>query len=223
MDLYFKIKEQRKMITAPVDTMGCCSAGKEYEGDVKKFQILVALLLSSQTRDDVTYSAVKSLNSLLGTLTPEHVLNCPETLVHKCIEKVGYHNKKVKFLMEISRRVKDGMPSTLEDVLRLPGIGRKMAYLYLQHGCNKNEGIGVDTHVHRISNRIGLVRTKTPEETRKALESVLERPEWQEINGVMVGFGQVVCTPTRPKCPTCVISKECPYSLERLCQIKIEE
>lgn len=217
MDLYFKIKEQRKTITAPVDTMGCCSAGGGYDEDVKKFQILVALLLSSQTRDDVTYSAIRSLNSLLGVLTPEHVLSCPETLLHKCIEKVGYHNKKVKFLIEISKRVRDAMPSTLEDVLRLPGIGRKMAYLYLQHGCGKNEGIGVDTHVHRISNRIGLVETRVPEETRRALERILEKTEWQDINGIMVGFGQVICTPIRPKCSLCIVSEECPYSSGHSC------
>lgn len=212
MDLYFKIKEQRKTIQAPVDSMGCCEVGKEHEGDVRRFQILVALLLSSQTRDEVTYSAVKSLNSFLGVLTPERVLRSAEDSLHKCIEKVGYHNKKVKFLIEISKRVRNAMPTTLESVLKLPGIGKKMAYLYLQHACGKNEGIGVDTHVHRISNRIGLVQTKDPEETRKALESILETSEWKEINKVMVGFGQVICTPTKPKCSQCIVSKECPCS-----------
>lgn len=212
MDLYFKIKEQRKTFRAPVDNMGCYSVGVGHEGNTKKFQILIALLLSSQTRDEVTYSAIKSLNSFLGTLTPEHVLKSPEDSLHKCIEKVGYHNKKVKFLIEISKRVRNAMPNTLEDVLKLPGIGKKMAYLYLQHGCGRNEGIGVDTHVHRISNRIGLVQTREPEETRKALEKMLETSEWQEINRVMVGFGQTVCTPTRPKCSQCIVSEECPCS-----------
>lgn len=212
MDLYFLIKEQRKSIKAPVDTMGCCSVGKELTPEEKKFQILVALLLSSQTRDEVTYAAVSSLRLLLNDLTPKNILKCPETDLHKCLEKVGYHNKKLKFLLEISKRVLKEMPSTLEDVLKLPGIGKKMAYLYLFHGCNKNEGIGVDTHVHRISNRIGLVHSKTPEETRIQLEALVPKEEWQELNSVMVGFGQRICLPVKPKCSSCIARDKCPSS-----------
>ena len=101
------------------------------------------------------------------------------------------------------------MPEDLESILKLPGVGKKMAYLYLANACNKNEGIGVDTHVHRISNRIGLVSTKTPEETRKELESKIPQKEWQSINKVLVGFGQTICLPLRPKCKECDASKIC--------------
>lgn len=209
MDLYFKIKEQRKNIVAPVDTMGCASMGKNQ--DDRKFYVLVGLLLSSQTKDEVTYKAVENLENKLGTLSPSNVLQAQREDIHKCIEKVGYHNKKTQFLYEISKKVEGKMPDTLEETLALPGIGKKMAYLYLAHACNKNEGIGVDTHVHRISNRLKMVKSKNEEGTRMQLEKIFEKDEWQTINKVLVGFGQTICLPLKPKCNQCSISELCPF------------
>lgn len=215
MDVYFTIKKQREEIDAPVDSIGCYAAGKNYTGDVKRFQILVALLLSSQTKDEVTYGAVMSLNSFLGVLTPANVLNAKEEDIHNCISKVGYHNKKTKFLVSISREVISKMPTTFEEVIKLPGIGKKMAYLYLYHACGKNEGIGVDTHVHRISNWIGLVETKEPEQTRKELEKIFDKEEWPAIGTVLVGFGQTICKPVNPKCNECHAKNSCPYFISK--------
>lgn len=211
MDLYFKIKKQRDELEAPVDSMGCSCVGHAYPRDIKNFQILVFLLLSSQTKDEVTYSAIESLNKEMGVLTPENVLNSREEDVSRCLRAVGFHNKKLKFLYEISRKVKDKMPEALDELLKLPGVGRKMANLYLNHALGRNEGISVDTHVHRISNRIGLVNAKDPERTRKALESIFDKSEWPEVNRVFVGFGQVICKAVRPKCEECKAQSECPY------------
>lgn len=213
MDLYSKIKHQRREIDAPVDTIGCASAGAGLEAEEKKFQILIALLLSSQTKDEVTHEATQLLNKRLGGLSPLKVCNASPDVIHGCIKKVGYHNKKLKYLISISHRLRGTeLPETLEEVLKLPGIGRKMAYLYLQHACNINSGIGVDTHVYRISKRIGLSSASTPEGVRHDLERALEKDEWVNVNQVFVGFGQKVCLSVHPKCEMCCVREECPSS-----------
>jgi len=215
MELYNEIKKQRQSIIAPIDTMGCYIIGQSASEDTRRFQILVSLLLSSQTKDEISHAAVKSMNETLGVLAPRNVLDASEEDLHRSISRVGFHKKKLVFLTEISRRVLNGMPDTLEDVLALPGIGKKMAYLYLQHACGKSDGIGVDTHVHRISNRIGLVNTKTPEKTEVALQKVLDVEEWSVINGVLVGFGQTICKSVRPECEKCCVVDRCPYYQSR--------
>lgn len=213
MDLYGRIKCQREAIDAPVDTVGCASIGAGMGREDRKFQTLVGLLLSSQTKDEVTHEAVRQLNKRLGGLTPPNVCRASAELVHGCIGKVGYHNKKLKYLLEISQRHEStALPETLEGILRLPGIGKKMAYLYLQHGCGINTGIGVDTHVYRISRRLGLSEARTPEGVRVDLERTFERDEWVDINRVLVGFGQKVCLPVRPRCEMCCVGDECPSS-----------
>lgn len=213
MDLYEKIKADRETQIAPVDTMGCHTLGVGVEGNIKKFQILIALLFSSQTKDNVTFQAVTNLINRLGELTPEKILNSSENDLHKDICKIGFHNKKLKYLLEISKIVTKGMPETMEEVLKLPGVGEKMAILYLFHGCNINEGISVDTHVHRLSNRLGLVSSKTPEKTRILLEKIFPKKEWPEINRVLVGFGQLVCQPVNPRCSDCCVKESCPSSM----------
>lgn len=216
MESYFLIKQQREIEQAPVDTMGCYSIGFGHKGDIKKFHILVGLLFSSQTKDEVTYSAMVKLTKLLGIITPENILKMAPEEIHSCISKIGYHNKKLKYLIDISKKVINKMPTCFEEVIKLPGIGRKMAYLYLFYGCERVEGISVDTHVHRISNRIGLVQSKNPEETRKSLELKLDKTEWNEINRVLVGFGQVICLPIKPKCNMCYAKNICPSSNNKM-------
>ncbi|KAI5169372.1 endonuclease III [Pancytospora epiphaga] len=213
MDLYRRIKGERGRIKAPVDTIGCASVGDNFEGDEKKFRILIALLLSSQTKDEVTYDAICQLDSRLSGLRPERITESPIDVVHSCISKVGYHNKKLKYLIEISKQLKNKkMPDSLEKVVALPGIGKKMAYLYLQHACGVNAGIGVDTHVLRISRRIGLSNSVRPEGVRRDLEQIFETEEWPQINKVLVGFGQVICTAVSPHCADCPVKDCCPAS-----------
>ncbi|KAI5152336.1 endonuclease III [Enteropsectra breve] len=213
MDLYLKITHERQKIAAPVDSLGCHIVLEKENNATRKFQILVALMLSSQTKDEVTNQALHNIYNALGEITPHAILSADDNILHSCIRMVGFHNKKLKYLKEASSIVlKSGMPSTVNELMSLPGVGSKMAYLYFQHACGQIYGIGVDTHVHRVSNRIGLVSTKTPEQTRKALEAVVPKSEWKKINSVLVGYGQTVCLPIRPKCHACAINKECPNS-----------
>lgn len=207
MEAYKKLKQQRECVKAPVDTMGCACVDAGLGEETKMFQILVRLLLSSQTRDAVTHAAVAMLNEKLGILTPENVCNAPPDLIKECISKASYYSKKHEYLLEISQRLRNSpMLRSLEAVLALRGIGKKMAYLYMQHACGSTVGIGVDTHVHRISRRIGLCNTPDPERTRIELERIFERSEWPEINRVMVGFGQTICL------PECFAKFVCPSS-----------
>jgi endonuclease-3 len=119
----------------------------------------------------------------------------------------------LKKTAEILLRDYDGdIPPTLDELMALPGIGPKMAYLIMQEAWNKNEGIGVDTHVHRIANRLGWVRTakQTPEHTRKQLEEWLPKRYWRHVNVMLVGFGQTLCRPIGPKCSECPVAQLCP-------------
>ncbi|CAB1344315.1 unnamed protein product, partial [Coregonus sp. 'balchen'] len=157
--------------------------------------VLVSLMLSSQTRDQVTSAAVQRLRA------------------HGCtVDNIT----KVKFLKQTSvmlqREFRGDIPNTVEGLVRLPGVGPKMAHLAMDIAWHQVSGIGVDTHVHRISNRLGWTRggTKNPEETRKALEDWLPRDLWSEINWLLVGFGQQVCLPVNPLCSVCLNQHSCP-------------
>ena len=145
--------------------IGCSSSNTSYytykELDIKRFQLLVSLILSSQTKDEVTFQAILNLNKKLNPLSLETVKNATIEEINNCIGKVGYHNKKSIFIKNIKT-----IPLTLFDTLKINGVGKKMAYLYMYYGFNKICGVAVDTHVHRISNRIGLVETKNPEKKR---------------------------------------------------------
>ena len=209
-ELYYRIKEQRQGIKAPVDFYGCSST-KEQDEKKRKFKILVFLLLSSQTKDEVTYSAVQRLEQKLGEdLSIEGVRKQDAEFLDSCICKVGFHAKKSLYLKKIADIIAvNGLPAEMEEVLSLPGIDRKMAILYLYHACGKVEGVSVDTHVHRIANRIGLVDTKSPEQTRRKLESTMPLDEWGDINRTLVGFGQVICRSIKPRCTDCDIKSCC--------------
>ncbi|GJJ76916.1 endonuclease III [Entomortierella parvispora] len=217
-----RLREFRLHNPAPVDTMGCerlAEVGDHIPPEVSRFQTLMALVLSSQTKDTVTSVAVRRLQKeLKGGLTIQGVLDVPSEELNTIIGAVGFHNKKTIFMKqvaEICRRDYNGdIPDTPEGLIALPGVGPKMAYLTLQCAWNKNLGIGVDTHVHRISNRLGWVKTEKdgPEGTREALQSWLPKEHWREINHIMVGFGQVLCLPRGPMCGVCPVQERCPSS-----------
>lgn len=213
MEFYLGIKEQRKSLCAPVDTMGCEIGCVNDSAREKEFSILVSLMLSSQTKDEITHKAVTALKKQLGEITPERMQLAEKEAIHQAIRSVGYHNKKTAYLQEVAKQLRNrSMPASIEECIALPGVGKKMGYLYLQHALGVTAGIGVDTHVHRISNRIGLVKTRTPEQTRIALEKIVPESEWGVINKVLVGFGQKICLPRRPRCEVCNVSNGCPYS-----------
>lgn len=221
VEILERIIKQRANIVAPVDTMGCAALPKAKSAKLRRFQLLVSLLLSSQTRDETTAKAFTNLEDGLPQdparegergLTPRNVLEADEAHINSLIRRVGFHNKKARDMKKIAEMVcKAGdIPRSVHGLLELPGIGPKMAYLAMQHAWHKNEGIGVDTHVHRLSNRLGLVATKTPEQTRKALEALFPRKYWPQINGALVGLGQTTCTATSPRCENCSAAKDYP-------------
>ncbi|KAI8886556.1 DNA glycosylase [Backusella circina FSU 941] len=213
---YDKIKEYRKEHEAPVDTMGCATlADRTASEEVQRFQTLVALMLSSQTKDTVTSVVVQKLKTELpGGLTLESIINVDQVALDKQIYAVGFHTKKAAYIKRTAEILRDqyngDIPDTIEGLVSLPGVGPKMGYLTLQNAWNKNLGIGVDVHVHRIANRLGWVETKTPEETRMSLESWLPKDKWKEINPILVGYGQIVCLPRGPKCEECPAVLDCP-------------
>ncbi|KAG0045981.1 DNA N-glycosylase and apurinic/apyrimidinic (AP) lyase [Gryganskiella cystojenkinii] len=228
-----RLRDFRLHNPAPVDTMGCerlAEVGEHIPPEVSRFQTLMSLVLSSQTKDTVTSVAVRRLQKeLKGGLTIQGVLDVPSEELNKIIGAVGFHNKKTIFMKqvaEICKRDYNGdIPDTAEALIALPGVGPKMAYLTLQCAWNKNLGIGVDTHVHRIANRLGWVKTEKdgPEGTREALQSWLPKEHWREINHIMVGFGQVLCLPRGPLCGSCPVQERCPSSSVRTTKRKTKQ
>ncbi|CAO0803043.1 unnamed protein product [Mucor circinelloides] len=214
-DLLEALREKEK---APVDTMGCERlADSAATPIVQRFQTLVALMLSSQTKDTVTSVAVRKLQQELpGGLCLQDILEIDEAALDKMIATIGFHTKKASYLKRTAEILRDqyngDIPDTIEGLTSLPGVGPKMGYLTLQVAWNKNLGIGVDVHVHRICNRLGWVKTKTPEETREDLQSWLPKDKWRKINPIMVGYGQIVCLPRGPRCDVCPVSQYCPSS-----------
>ncbi|GAA5817384.1 hypothetical protein MFLAVUS_010929 [Mucor flavus] len=219
-DIVYDILETyRKVHKAAVDTMGCERlADRTSSPKVQRFQTLVSLMLSAQTKDTVTSAAVIKLQKELeGGLCLESILRLDEAVLDDMIRSVGFHTKKASYIKrtaEILRDRFDGdIPDTIDGLTSLPGVGPKMGYLTLQVAWNKNLGIGVDVHVHRIANRLGWVKTKTPEETRLSLQSWLPKDKWKNINPILVGYGQIVCLPRGPLCHSCPVSAYCPSAV----------
>ncbi|KAH0848736.1 hypothetical protein AYO21_07835 [Fonsecaea monophora] len=221
-EIYDTVKAMRQRNpTAPVDTMGCeelyWPAAPPRE---KRYHILTSLMLSSQTKDTVTAVAMQRLHTELvprppivndeaqqSTLTVENIIACDPKHLDNLIGKVGFHNNKTKFIKQVAMILKSeynsDIPNTIEGLVRLPGVGPKMAYLCMSAAWGIDEGIGVDVHVHRITNLWGWHKTKTPEETRAWLEGWLPRDKWHEINKMLVGLGQTVCLPMGRRCGEC--------------------
>ncbi|EXJ54792.1 endonuclease III [Cladophialophora yegresii CBS 114405] len=223
-EIYSIIKAMRQRNpTAPVDTMGCEDLyWRAAPPRDQRYHTLTALMLSSQTKDTVTAAAMQRLHTELGprdgdgqgklqlpqsALNIENVISCDATHLDSLIGKVGFHNNKTKYIKQVARILKDeynsDIPDSVEGLVRLPGVGPKMAYLCMSAAWGKDEGIGVDVHVHRITNLWGWHKTKTPEETRMWLEGWLPRDKWHEINKMLVGLGQTVCLPVGRRCGEC--------------------
>jgi len=175
------------------------------------FEILVSTLLSLRTKDEVTSAASARLFKMART--PQAILKLSEEKIKKLIYPVGFYPTKAKRLKIISsiilEKYKGIVPDNIEQLLELPGVGRKTANLVLIEGYNK-DAICVDTHVHRISNRIGYVNTKTPDKTEFALRKKLPRKYWIRYNEMLVAFGQGICRPVSPFCSRCPVSDMCP-------------
>ena len=175
------------------------------------FEVLVSTILSLRTKDEVTSQAAVRLFE--EARTPETLIDLGEDHTARLIYPVGFYPTKAKRLMEISRILIDKyegqVPDTMDELLALPGVGRKTANLVLVEGFGI-PAICVDTHVHRISNRIGYVKTKTPEQTEMALRKKLPKKHWIRYNELLVAFGQVICRPVSPFCSKCPVARMCP-------------
>jgi endonuclease-3 len=174
------------------------------------FAVLVSTMISLRTKDEVTAAA--SARLLARAANPRELASLSEAAIARLIYPAGFYRTKARHLRQASRLLVEGqggrVPESMEDLLALPGVGRKTANLVRNLGFGL-PGICVDTHVHRISNRLGWVRTRTPLETERALEAVLPRRWWIPVNGLLVAFGQRTCTPQSPKCSACPIRAHC--------------
>lgn len=174
------------------------------------FTILVATLLSARTQDTVTVPAVERL--LAVAPTPERLAALDEATIARLIYPVGFYRTKARHLKELARvlveRYDGRVPDTLEELTKLPGVGRKTANLVLGEAFGK-PAICVDTHLHRISNRLGIVRSKTPLETEMQLMEKAPPAYWADINAYLVALGQTICLPRKPRCPECPVRRWC--------------
>jgi endonuclease III len=168
-------------------------------------------MISLRTKDQVTTAASARLFAIAAT--PPGLANTPERTIADAIYPAGFYRVKATNIRTVSRILTErhdrAVPRSLQSLLELPGVGRKTANLVLGLGFGI-PAICVDTHVHRISNRLGWVFTKTPEQTEHALMAVLPREHWIPINELLVRFGQTVCTPTSPHCSSCPLAAVCP-------------
>jgi endonuclease III len=174
------------------------------------FVILISTLLSLRTKDEVTAVATDRLFALAST--PEEMLKVPQAKIAKAIYPVGFYRVKAKNIHHACRELIDRfdskVPENLEDLLSIKGVGRKTANLVVTLAYGK-DGICVDTHVHRISNRLGSVETRTPDDTEMALRDKLPRKHWIIYNTLLVAFGRKTCKPVSPLCSTCPVSRYC--------------
>ena len=183
---------------------------EELMGDA--FQVLVSTMLSAQTRDPVTLEA--SLRLFAVAPDAATLAKLPTSRIERLIYPVSFYRNKAVHLKETARLLVDRhggqVPTTMEGLLALPGVGRKTANLTLIVACRSRDNICVDTHVHRIANRFGWVRTRTPEQTERALYGVAPRRWWATINLHLVTWGQHVCKPVFPQCGRCILNDTCP-------------
>lgn len=174
------------------------------------FRILVSTVLSLRTRDETTAAA--SARLFAEAKTPRGIIALGEKRLRALIYPVGFYKTKAANIIELCARLESDcggkVPDTIDELTEFRGVGRKTANLVVTLGYGK-PGICVDIHVHRISNRLGYVSTKTPDKTEFALREKLPRKYWIEYNGLLVAFGQTVCKPVSPKCGECPVRKLC--------------
>lgn len=221
-ETYDLITELRADRTAVVDTMGCEAINESAEPETRAYQTLISLMLSSQTKDTVNFATMEKLRA--HGLSVASILATPDETLHELIKSVGFHNNKVRYIKQATTILHEQhggrVPETMEELLKLPGVGPKMALITLHAAFGKVEGISVDTHVHRICNQLGwagATGTKQPEATRKAIEGWMPREVWPEVNVLLVGLGQEVQT-ERAKLLGKALASSDPLRALRLCE-----
>ncbi|MBN1157075.1 endonuclease III [Candidatus Woesearchaeota archaeon] len=182
----------------------------EFSFTKSPYKVLISCLLSLRTKDEVTSKASYSLFNVADTA--ERMIKLSEKQIQELIYPVGFYRTKARRIIEISKTIINNyngkVPDEIDELLKLKGVGRKTANLVVSLGYSK-PGICVDTHVHRISNRLGWVRTKTPHETEFALRKLIPVKYWSLINELFVRYGQNLCKPVSPYCSICKIRNYC--------------
>lgn len=174
------------------------------------WHVLISTIISLRTKDEVTWKAAERL--FAAAYTPEEMLKLTLPRIEKLIYPAGFYKIKAKTIKELAEvilnKYKGIVPDEIEELVKLKGVGRKTANLILIEGYDK-DAMCVDTHVHRISNRFGYVKTKTPDETEMVLREKMAKKYWKGYNELLVTFGQNHCMPISPKCSTCPVKKYC--------------
>ncbi|MGN0196491.1 MAG: endonuclease III domain-containing protein [Candidatus Gastranaerophilaceae bacterium] len=174
------------------------------------YVVLIACILSLRTNDVTTYPATMKMLQLAST--PQEMMNVDEEELAETIYPVGFYKNKAKQIIALSKKIVDEyngkVPNSIDELLKFDGVGRKTANLVMAKGFNE-PAICVDVHVHRIFNRLGLVNTKTPEETEMKLREIIPEKYWIRLNTDFVTLGQNICKPTKPMCPFCPINYYC--------------
>ena len=181
------------------------------ETTTSPFNILLSTLISLRTKDEVTLQASKKLFDNVSSFND--IINIPLKNLEKIIYPAGFYKTKAKRIKSIAKIILENyngkIPDTIDELLKLPGVGRKTANLVISLGFNK-PGLCVDTHVHRITNRFGWVSTKSPNKTEFILRKILPQKYWRKINDYLVSYGQTICKPISPFCSKCKLNEICP-------------
>ena len=175
------------------------------------FTVLISCLLSLRTKDEVTIDA--SIRLLSRYDTPEKLAGADIKEIEKLIYPVGFYKTKARRIKEISKllleKYNGKVPDDFNELIKIKGVGRKTANIVMVYGHDEDDYLAIDTHCHRIPNRIGWISTRTPEETEKELKKKLPKKYWRDFNHLFVRFGQKICLPVSPKCSECPIEKYC--------------
>jgi endonuclease-3 len=216
--IYRAIAKMRRVLLAPVDVIGCDKLhDKTVDAETIRFQKLVALALSSQTRDQQTAQAMKTLIENVKPFDAKTLAKTTEATLAALLKgKSSFHNNKAKFLTKMAAQVvKNGgvVPATVAELVKLPGIGYKMASIFTECADGNVESIGVDTHMHRNFVRYGWAPAgSSPDQVMRAVMAWLPREYWRNLNEISVGFGQALCSARKPKCTHCLARHWCPAS-----------
>lgn len=198
------VKKESKKFTLP--TVSEVSLSKD------PYKVLISCILSLRTRDETTLPASSRLFKLAST--PAEMIKLEDKTIEQAIYPVGFYKRKTKTIKEISKALIENynsiVPSSLDELLKFKGIGRKTANIVLVYAYDK-DAIPVDTHLHRIPNRLGWIKTKTPEETEIKLREIVPKRYWKDLNDTFVTFGQNICKPIGPKCSICPVNGFCSY------------
>ncbi len=182
------------------------------ENDEDPFLVLISCILSLRTKDATTEKAAARLFSLANN--PKSMLTLSIKQIERAIYPVGFYRTKAKRIKEICRKLlneyKGKVPDDFDELMKFKGVGRKTANIVMVYGFHK-EGLPIDTHCHRLPNRLGWINTKSPEKTEEELKKILPKKYWHDFNDLFVQFGQNICLPRNPKCNICPVSRDCKY------------